>query len=558
LHGTAHGAAEIRERGLALDGRDAHVATLPLSKDLTAKTLEVWLTLEGLKQSGGGAISVQTLDGSVFDAIVFAEREPRCWVAGSNNFARTLDFAGPEESEADKQLVHVAIVYHEDGTIAGYRNGQPYGTAYRAGKPVRFEAGKSQVVFGMRHTPAGGNRMLAGHIVRAQLHDRALSAEEVALSSMAAANFVSDGAIVSALNEEAAATRRALIEELMQCQAAASQPLKRMCYAVSPRQSDPTRWLGRGDVRQPRDVVAPGGVASIVGPDADFGLPSDSPEAAGRVALANWITSPKNPLFVRVIVNRLWQHHFGQGLVDTPNDFGFSGTRPSHPELLDWLAGRLVAERFSLKQLHREIVLSAAYRQGGVNRSIDATRDADNRLLWRKAPRRLDAEAVRDTMLAVAGELNLTSGGPGFRDCTEVLRSGSYSYLPGDPIGPEFNRRTVYRTWTRGGRSGFLDAFDCPDPSTTTPRRALTTTPLQALVLLNNSFVLRMSQSFAKRVEREAGQGAVPQITRAYQLALLRDPSPQELNDAQAIVEQFGLEVLTRAIFNSNEFLYVD
>jgi hypothetical protein len=531
---------------------------LPLNTDLTAKTLEVWLTLGDLKQAGGGAISVQTLDGAVFDAIVFAEREPRCWVAGSNNFARTLDFAGPEESEADKQLVHVAIVYHEDGTIAGYRNGQPYGTAYRTGKPVRFEAGKSQIVFGMRHAPVGGNRMLAGHIARAQLHDRALTAEEVALSSTAAANFVSDGAIVAGLDEQAAAARSALIAELMQCQATASQPPKRLCYSVSPRRSDPARWLGRGDVRQPRDVVAPGGVASIVGPSADFSVPPDAPESAGRVALANWITSQNNPLFARVIVNRLWQHHFGQGLVDTPNDFGFSGTRPSHSELLDWLAGKLVAERYSLKQMHREIVLSAVYRQGAMNNSAETKQDADNRLLWRKAPRRLDAEAVRDTMLAVAGELNPTSGGPGFRDSTEVLRSGSYSYLPGDPIGPEFNRRTVYRTWTRGGRSGFLDAFDCPDPSTTTPRRALTTTPLQALVLLNNSFVLRMSQSFAQRIEREAGQGVGEQIARAYQLAFMRDPSPQELHDAQAVVEQFGLEVLTRAIFNSNEFLYVD
>ena len=246
-------------------------------------------------------------------------------------------------------------------------------------------------------------------------------------------------------------------------------------------------------------------MASLVGLNADFGLSADAPESQRRAALARWITSPRNPLFARVIVNRLWHYHFGQGLVDTPNDFGFSGARPSHPQLLDWLADTLVVERFSLKKLHRMIVLSAVYRQGAKNNAVAARLDADNRLLWRKSPGDFEAEAVRDAMLAVAGELNLAAGGPGFGDCTEVLRSGSYSYLPGDPIGAEFNRRSVYRTWTRGGRSGLLDAFDCPDPSTTAPRRALTTTPLQALVLLNNSFVLRMSQAFARRVEREAG-----------------------------------------------------
>jgi hypothetical protein len=558
LHGTLQGTATIRDGGLALDGRDAFVATAPLEKDLRAKTLEVWLSLASLKQAGGGAMSVQSLDGSVFDAIVFAEREPGCWVAGSNNFTRTLDFAAPEETEADKQLVHVAIVYSDDGTISGYRNGQPYGTAYRSGKPVTFKSGKAQVVFGMRHAPAGGNRMLAGLIARAELHDRALSASEVAASSVAAADFVPEGSILAALSAEAQAERRALVDELHRLTSVAAQPHKRLCYAVAPQQPEPARLLARGDIRQPGVVVAPGGVASLVGLNADFGLSPDAPESQRRAALALWITSPRNPLFARVIVNRLWHYHFGHGLVDTPNDFGFSGARPSHPQLLDWLADRLVAERFSLKQMHRMIVLSAVYRQGSANNASAARLDADNRLLWCKGPRRLEAEAVRDTMLAVAGELNLASGGPGFGDCTEVLRSGSYSYLPGDPIGAEFNRRSVYRTWTRGGRSGLLDAFDCPDPSTTAPRRALTTTPLQALVLLNNSFVLRMSQAFARRVEREAGPDAGRQVARAYQLAYTRDPSPEEQDDARPVVERYGLEVLTRAIFNSNEFLYVD
>jgi len=558
LDGTAHGGAAIKNDRLVLDGRKGFVATVPLERDLGEKTLSVWLSLKGLKQRGGGVIGVQTLDGAVFDAIVFAEREPYCWMAGSNNYSRTLDFAGPEEAEADRELVHVAIVYAADGTISGYRNGQPYGTAYRAGQPVTFTAGKAQVVFGMRHAPAGGNRMLAGSIARAELYDRALTAEEVAAASNAAEAFVPQSAVLAALSETERAERKQLDEELQTISAASAQPQKRMCYAVNPKQPEPARLLARGDVRQPGDVLAPGGIASLVGLPADFGLSADAPEGERRAALARWITSPDNPLFGRVIANRLWHYHFGTGLVDTPNDFGFNGTRPSHAELLEWLAQTLIDEKYSLKQMHRLIVHSAAYRQQAKPNAEAAKRDADNRLLWRKSPRRLEAEAVRDAMLQVAGELNLAAGGPGFSDCTEVLRSGSYSYLPGDPVGREFNRRSVYRTWFRGGRSGLLDAFDCPDPSTTTPRRALTTTPLQALVLLNNSFVLRMSEAFARRVEREVDADVTRQIARAYQLAYLREPSADEIAEARPVVEQHGLEVLTRAIFNSNEFLYVD
>jgi hypothetical protein len=290
----------------------------------------------------------------------------------------------------------------------------------------------------------------------------------------------------------------------------------------------------------------------------DFGLSPDAPEAERRVALARWIASPQNPLFARVIANRLWHYHFGVGLVDTPNDFGFNGSRPSHPQLLDWLAWTLVDQRWSLKQLHRAIVLSATYRQASLQNPRAAARDADNRWLWRKSPQRLDAEVVRDTALAIAGELNPARGGPGFGDCTEVLRSGTYTYEPGDPIGAEFNRRSVYRVWTRGGRSGLLDVFDCPDPSTTTPRRAVTTTPLQALALLNHSFVLRMADKFAARVRREAGADVARQVARTYQLAYGRDPTADEDAAAQPIVEQHGLGVLTRAIFNSSEFLYID
>ncbi len=406
LHGTPHGDAELKDGGLRLDGKTAFVATAPLEKNLQAKTLEVWVSLANLRQAGGGAISLQTLDGSVFDAIVFAEREAARWLAGSNNFTRTQDFDGPAETEAEQHAVHLAVTYGADGTIAAYRNGQPYGKPYTVSPPINFKAGESQLVFGLRHGAPGGNRMLKGTIERAQLYDRALTSDEVAASAGVPGDFVAEGAIVARLTPEAGAERTQLAATLEELKASQSDPDKQSCYAVKPKQPEPARLLLRGDARNAAEVVAAGGVAALDAVRPDFGLAPDAPEAERRVALARWITSRQNPLFARVIANRLWHYHFGVGLVDTPNDFGFNGSRPSHPQLLDWLAWTLESEKWSLKQLHRAIVLSATYRQASLQNPAAAKRDADNRWLWRKSPQRLDAEVVRDTALAIAGELN--------------------------------------------------------------------------------------------------------------------------------------------------------
>jgi hypothetical protein len=172
LHARALGGAQIRDGGLRLNGIEACAATVPLDKELRAKTLEVCVSLKTLQQAGGGAISVQSLDGSIFDAIVFGEREPACWMAGSDNFARTQSFDGPRETEAAKRPVVFAVVYANDGTITGYRNGRLYGHSYRSAGPAVFKAGETQVVFGLRHGPPGGNKMLAGVVKRAQLKSR--------------------------------------------------------------------------------------------------------------------------------------------------------------------------------------------------------------------------------------------------------------------------------------------------------------------------------------------------------------------------------------------------
>jgi hypothetical protein len=298
----------------------------------------------------------------------------------------------------------------------------------------------------------------------------------------------------------------------------------------------------------------------VAGLEGDFHLPPDAPEGEGRKRLAFWITDRRNPLFARVIVNRLWQAHFGSGLVETPSDLGYNGGMPGQAQLLDWLASELAARGYSLKAMHRLIVTSAAYRQGLRQDERAKKIDAGNRLLWRGAARRLEAEMVRDAILAVAGSLDGRLAGPSFQDHDIVKAPGTPAtlYVPADPSRPGLARRTLYRAWTRGGRSAFLDAFDCPDPSTTAPRRAATTTPLQALALLNNALVLHLADVFAARLAREAGPDPARQVERAYQLAFGRRPQPEECRQAVQVVNRHGAATLARAIFNSNEFVYID
>jgi hypothetical protein len=332
---------------------------------------------------------------------------------------------------------------------------------------------------------------------------------------------------------------------------------KTLVYAVKPGPIDATHLLIRGNLTQKGHEVAPAGVAAL-GPNAPFRLDGKSTDAERRQALAEWIASPKQPLFTRVMVNRLWHYHFGVGLVDTPSDLGFNGGRPSHPELLDWLADEFVRSGYRVKHIQRLIVTSATYRQQSRHRPDAVRVDADNRWLWRKTPLRLEAEAVRDAILATAGQLDPRRGGPGFQDFQLVIRGSTHLYTPFDDDDPARNRRSVYRTWTRGGRNPLLDAFNCPDPSTVTPRRSVTTTPLQALSLLNSNFVLRMADRFAERLQKDAGAEPVRQVRRAYELAYGRQPSDEEVALLRPAVQTQGLAAVCRAIFNTSEFLFVE
>jgi hypothetical protein len=255
--------------------------------------------------------------------------------------------------------------------------------------------------------------------------------------------------------------------------AAAPAPVAYIGKRVQPA---PTRILKRGDVKSPGDPVVPAAPPAITAVPSDFGLAADAPEGLRRSRFADWLADPRNPLPARVIANRIWQQHFGQGLVATPNDFGAAGARPTHPELLDWLAARLIDAGWSLKSLHRLVVTSDTYRRSSRFDPHAGSVDADNQFLWRFAPRRLEAEALRDAMLFVGGRLNPRMGGPSFRPFTTTDFNATF-YHPLDRDDPEFNRRTVYRMNVNSGKDPLLDAFDCPDPSVKTPRRSVTTTP---------------------------------------------------------------------------------
>ena len=258
----------------------------------------------------------------------------------------------------------------------------------------------------------------------------------------------------------------------------------------------------------------------------------------------------------------MWHWHFGKGLVDTPSDFGFGGGRPSHPKLLDWLAEELVRRNWSLKEMHRLILNSETYQQSSyVNDGEDTEParqiDADNRLLWRQNPRRLEAESIRDAVLFVSGKLNPERGGPGFEDFQyQEAYAPIYTYITADK--PELWRRSIYRYIVRTTPNPFLTTLDCPDPANLTPSRMTTTTPLQSLALYNNDFMLRQARYLAERVESDAGLRKRDQITRAFELVFGRQPTESELILATDFVDQQGLFGLSRSLLNSNEFIYVD
>jgi mono/diheme cytochrome c family protein len=321
-------------------------------------------------------------------------------------------------------------------------------------------------------------------------------------------------------------------------------------YTTVSQPSETIRLLRRGNPEA--------AVGEPLSPGA-FRLLPMKPELAGkpREALGAWITDPHNPLTPRVIANRLWHWAFGQGIVNTPSDFGLGGDRPSHPELLDWLAAQLGRRAGSLKAIWRLILTSETWKQDSrfVDGAEGVAKDAGNRLLWRQNPRRLEAEAIRDSVLAVSGKLNLERGGPGFEDFEyKQAYAPIYSYVTADK--PALWRRSIYRYRVRTTPDRFLTTLDCPDTANLTPKRLNTTTPLQSLALFNNDFMLRQSRYFAERLAAEPD--VETQVRRAFELAFARGPSAIELELSTYFIEAEGLFAFCRSLYNANEFVYVD
>ncbi|MGH9766646.1 MAG: DUF1553 domain-containing protein [Blastocatellia bacterium] len=335
--------------------------------------------------------------------------------------------------------------------------------------------------------------------------------------------------------------------------------------------NDPSKahLLKRGDWRNKGEEVQPGLPRVLTG---DRSLDPKN----RRRQLAEWVASADNPLTARVAVNRIWQYHFGKGIVKTPSDFGATGDRPSHPELLDWLATEFVKRGWSWKAMHRLVLLSNAYRQSSQFNERAAAKDPENRLLWRMNPRRLEAEPLRDSILAVSGKLNREMFGPGIypRIDPDVINTGSRPRWPLDAKDDHDTwRRSVYIFVKRSVILPLIEVFDCPATVVSGPVRAVSTVSPQALALMNNEFVLQQAGFFAERLVKEAGEDKRAQVIQAFKIALNRAPSAKETEWSLSFLksqaegyarrkdekpEASALRDFCHAVFNLNEFVYVD
>jgi hypothetical protein len=280
-----------------------------------------------------------------------------------------------------------------------------------------------------------------------------------------------------------------------------------------------------------------------------------NPKKKRRRIFAEWIASDKNPLTARVMANRIWQFHFGTGIVSTPSDFGRNGTPPSHPLLLDWLASELIASKWSLKHLHRLILKSKTWLQDSIPKPTGMRIDAGSRLLWRFPGRRLNAESIRDSILQASGVLDHRMGGTGFSPF-EVHMENVRHYHPKKIFGPKDWRRMIYMTKVRQESEAVFGAFDCPDGSLAVAKRSRSTTPLQALNLLNSTFIIQQATLFAKRLESKAKTDTA-RIEHAWQICFQHPPTAADISDSKAFIKEQGLVQFARAMLNSNELVFI-
>ncbi len=547
------------EQGAAAEDEGSGVAvSATLPAEIREKTLEVWLDVTSVPAKSETVMEIRGLSGyrgAAVDGIEFVAGDHPHWENFSIGRFRSMDpGAGPERLQPDQRL-HVAISYRSDGSIRIFRDGEALGEASRpdggvpAGRLQTYGAGDAVVRFqASRHL----------RVAEARLYRSALSPEQVRESYRTGILDRDPEEIragMTARQRQRLASLERELERLRDELKSVPEPV--LVHAATVREAGPTHMLRRGAVGHPGQRVWPSGLDCVQGLAADFGLDADASEAERRTAMAEWIANPANPLFARVIANRVWQWHFGRGFVANPSDFGYNGGLPTHPELLDWLATELARSGWSVKALHKRILLSRTYRLSSRFDEQAASKDAGNRYLWRFSPRRLEGESVRDAMLVASGDLNRALHGESFRPFEFGEKRGSLrSYLLTDDDGPDLRRRTLYRMNVITGGDPLLESLDCPLPSTKTPERRSTTTALQALSLMNNSFVHHRARGFAKRLEREARDSDV-RVRLAYRLALGRQPSAGELAEGLDLLRQADLETLCWGLFNTSEFLYV-
>ncbi|MCY4511576.1 MAG: PSD1 and planctomycete cytochrome C domain-containing protein [Acidobacteria bacterium] len=326
-------------------------------------------------------------------------------------------------------------------------------------------------------------------------------------------------------------------------------------------EAPPNYFLIRGDPFSPGSEMSPGFLTVATYGDPPTELPRPDGRTSGRrLALAEWIASRDNPLTARVMVNRIWHHHFGRGIVRTLDNLGRMGDAPTHPALLDWLAVEFMDRGWSVKEMHRLLMTSEAYRMASAHEDAgNRAADPDNRLLWQYRPQRLEAEALRDAIMTVSGGIDLTVGGPPVFPHVpqELLLAARNGYWENQGDGPEVWRRSVYVFRRRSLSFPFFETFDLPDQNQTAAARNVSTVATQALTLMNNEFVLNQAKLFAERLERAAPGDVDRQIDLAYRIALTRPPAPEEAEIARGLVSSQSLVDLTHVMLNLNEFLYL-
>jgi hypothetical protein len=381
------------------------------------------------------------------------------------------------------------------------------------------------------------------------------------LTNDSLANRISDAQMIARMTDEEKRTHAALLIEIdkLEKQKPAAYP-SALAIGEAGRAAQPTYLLERGSLDARGPEVGPG-VLSVLG-DFKFAAPPEGASSTWRRrGFAEWIASPENPLTARVMVNRLWQHHFGEGIVRTPGNFGKLGEPPTHPELLDWLAVEFVERGWSIKAMHRVMMLSDSYQRSSAAIAANLTIDAENRYLWRMSQERLEAEAMRDQILAVAGSLDRTLGGPCVfpYSSPDLFQSSTQRTWPGkSDDDPSTWRRSLYVFSKRSIRYPMFEAYDQPNLVNSCERRNRSTIAPQALLLMNNNFVIVQARQFAKRLRKEAGSDSQKQIQRAFALALGRAPTDAERSRAEEYMRGGPprLEQFCQALFNLNEFVY--